>query len=610
MKLADPRLWLGCLSAAAVVYLVHRDIERTTPADLTSVHRREPDLAARDGCALCHGDGEVSLTQACLECHGTIGLQIEASHGLHGSLDPNVAQACAVCHSEHHGEDFAIVNERSFAIAGVPDVLAFDHGPVGFPMEGAHLELECNECHANAIEPVLERGETRFIGLDQDCAACHEDPHEGRMLRGCAECHGQEAFDLLTPFVHDERFPLEGSHANTGCLDCHAERTRHSVEALDRSGPPAEWRSCQDCHESPHRMAVAAAWARLVDMPVEESCEVCHPAAHETFRDAGDELTVSEHALTGFALETPHEDLTCNECHADQETDFFERYPGRRADQCWHCHGDPHRGYFANFTDDVVAASAVECRRCHLSTSFMELPETGFDHGRWTGFSIRGSHAQSACESCHPSTEAPDELGRSFGWASAHFGEVRGCVTCHVDPHQGSFDEESLPALVEGRSDCARCHDERSFRTAADRFDHALWTGFPLDAAHGEQSCSACHASLREPDPVGRTWQRAAGDSCASCHDNPHGGQFEVEGQTDCRRCHESTARFSELTFDHDRDSRFPLDESHESVACSACHRPSSPGGFGVVRYRPIGTECADCHGVNRGLKRLRGEFR
>ena len=34
---------------------------------------------------------------------------------------------CAMCHSEHHGAGFALVNRRSFAVAGVADVERFDH---------------------------------------------------------------------------------------------------------------------------------------------------------------------------------------------------------------------------------------------------------------------------------------------------------------------------------------------------------------------------------------------------------------------------------------------------------------------------------------------------
>ena len=85
-----------------------------------------------------------------------------------------------------------------------------------------------------------------------------------------------------------------------------------------------------------------------------------------------------------------------------------------------------------------------------------------------------------------------------------------------------------------------------------------------------------------------------------------HGGQFLVDGRTDCARCHAGAAgSFVELVFDHDRDARFPLDAAHELVACTACHREVQDGAERRVRYRPLGVECADCHGdQKRSLRR------
>ena len=86
---------------------------------------------------------------------------------------------------------------------------------------------------------------------------------------------------------------------------------------------------------------------------------------------------------------------------------------------------------------------------------------------------------------------------------------------------------------------------------------------------------------------------------CASMfHADPHAGQFEVEGETDCARCH-TDALASFLAFDHDRDARFALGEAHAGVECSACHPAREQGGKLVVRYRPVPSECFDCHGVH-----------
>ena len=115
-----------------------------------------------------------------------------------------------------------------------------------------------------------------------------------------------------------------------------------------------------------------------------------------------------------------------------------------------------------------------------------------------------------------------------------------GCASCHEDVHEGRFDASEHLLEVDGRSDCARCHSTASFRDASDDFDHARWTGWPLDGAHAAADCTSCHAPLRRPDAHGRTWARANGTDCASCHEGPHGDQFSA------RRRH-SVARVSRV---------------------------------------------------------------
>ena len=72
-----------------------------------------------------------------------------------------------------------------------------------------------------------------------------------------------------------------------------------------------------------------------------------------------------------------------------------------------------------------------------------------------------------------------------------------------------------------------------------------------------------------------------------------------MAGRTDCARCH---ADAGALLFDHQRDSRYALDASHEKLECAACHRPwPLPDGTTAIRYKPLGVECTDCHGPRGG---------
>lgn len=684
MKLASPRAWIALASATAVLLLAVVGSERNSPGALSAVHGRAEELDGGSNCSACHGGWFSGMTESCLECHADVGAQIEAREGLHGSLERAAVEGCARCHSEHHGPGFAVVNARSFAKAGVPDPEAFDHGLVGFDLGGAHVAIDCTDCHEHARTPVLPPGARRFLGLDQDCASCHEDPHEGRFEIACASCHGQETWTELYSLGHEQRLALVGGHGDVACRTCHAEGDDHSLEALGGRAAKPGSRACADCHESPHAAPFASGAAALLATEPGASCVRCHEAQHASFREPGLSIDAHLHAASGFPLELPHGEVACAGCHAAELATFAGRYPGRGADDCAACHedvhggqfdsgpfaaqgclgchertafephaftladhartalelegshadaaceacheresehaprafagtpsrcdachADAHEGYFERFAASRPAPPHGECARCHESTRFDEV--AGFDHGSWTSFAIAGAHEQGECTTCHATRPAADEAGRTFGRVEETFGPFEGCASCHEDVHRGGFDRTGAPARVEGREGCARCHGESSFRELPHGFDHELWTGYPLAGAHADAGCTACHAPLRRPDDEGRTWARAKGNACADCHADPHAGQFAVAGRTDCARCHESSERFL-LAFDHDRDARFALGVPHRGLACSACHLPWRDGEREVVRYRPLPTACADCHGEPEDvLMRKRG---
>jgi hypothetical protein len=657
VNVRSPGLWIGVFSLLAVLGVALVDMRQTSPGPLATAHGRVPELNGRAGCAECHGGLMGGMTQACLDCHAVVADQIELGDGLHGAVEAERARLCSLCHSEHHGAEFELVNRASFAQVGAPSVKEFDHGLVGWEMAGAHLELDCSECHENADLDVLPEGALRFIGLDQDCATCHEDSHQGALGRDCATCHGQEsATEDLHFSDHDRWLPLIGGHAEATCRDCHAAWTPRSLEVLRAGAGPERARGCLACHESPHDETFVERVAARVEQPRAQSCRTCHEAEHETFDDEDVEVSDELHACSGFQLIPPHEEVSCDACHAPEADGFPARYPGRSPWACVDCHDDPHdgqfgdgpfarvgciachaatrfephtfdvpkhertampltgahvetaceechrapssggprvfrgtgfrceschtdahRGFFGDFAAELAEMETGDCARCHGTGSF-DVPDELFDHGRWTDFPLRGAHAQAQCAACHRDSEEPDANGRTFGFV----GEVLdtyergvGCDGCHVDPHQGGFDDGLRPAVVDGREDCARCHDETSFRALPYGFHHGRWTGFQLGLAHGKLACSECHPPLRPADEHGR-----------------------IDGVADCGRCHDNNLQtFTENVFLHNRDSRFLLNEAHEALECSACHFPVSVGDREVIRYRPLGRECVDCHG-------------
>ncbi|TDJ69743.1 MAG: hypothetical protein E2O39_11140 [Planctomycetota bacterium] len=768
--LRNPRFWLPAASLGGVLWLLYMDLDRTSPGPITPTHAQVPELVDSSSCETCHGSFDGTLAEGCATCHVEIGADLADGTGFHGTLADVDAQDCGHCHGEHYGAEVRLVNDRSYALAGIADRTAYDHAPLNFTLAGRHAELACSDCHEHADARMLAPGEKRYLGLERACVACHEDVHEGRMARDCAACHGQvQPFAEVAVFAH-ARFVCEGSHDAADCAACHEPESDHSVEALASFDPPTDERACRDCHESPHSRAFTTRAGAPGPATEVESCGLCHAAVHDAFAGHPAAMPVELHGASGFELAAPHDQVACADCHgtaADAAlVDFADRYPGRGADECAACHTDVHGAQFDDIgflrgsgclacherhsfrpsTFDVaehaltsfelagshaaVACSTCHeqvhpdeprvfhgtpadcaschadahrgalvgaeegCAVCHAVTLFSEFRADAFDHDRFTSFELDGAHARAECESCHRPARQPDELGRTFGFASEVFGQpVDACATCHTDPHWGAFDSARLPGEVEGRAGCARCHLTESFREPAlESFDHESWTGYPLDGAHARAECDSCHRRSELPDELGRTFGRvhevfgqpvqdcrtchadphrgafadpelpaevsgrescsrchttesfrelwagafdhelwtgypiapfhastectdchapvvepggrqsfahAAGNSCSDCHADPHVGQFIVGGRTDCARCHLDAGG---LDFDHGRDTRFALDETHTPLECSACHIPwPIPGGEKAVRYKPLGIECSDCHGPEYG---------
>ncbi|MEW6072947.1 MAG: cytochrome c3 family protein [Planctomycetota bacterium] len=677
MKLPRPNLLLSAAALGAVLVLAGVDLRRTSPGPISRVHAQAAVLAADDGCAECHGRRAESMAAACAECHEEVTADIAAKRGLHGTLAGVAPEECATCHSEHRGEDFALAGARSFALAGIADPARFDHRSLDFDLGGRHLELACAECHPNAEAALLPPDARRFGGLLQACDSCHEDVHAGRIVRECADCHGQEhPFAEVAVFRHGRSFRAEGAHLEPGCRECHARDGAYAVEVLAGAGSPPADRACRDCHPSPHDPGFLRRLAGARGEREAASCASCHDAVHRSFAGHDSAMDPAAHPATGFPLDPPHDRATCADCHPlppeGSEGRFAARFPGRAAEDCRACHADPHGGQFdagpfaaedclgchaphsflppafdaarhartafplegshlavgcdrcherpaedsaaprrfrgtpgtcaachADAHRGLLAGGTAEgCAECHVATSFAAVDVAGFDHGARAGFVLDGAHATAKCEACHPRAATADAEGRRFGRVAALFpGPPERCETCHADAHHGVLAGADAPVEVDGREGCVRCHDRESF-AAVDRegFDHALWTGYPLAGVHAAVDCALCHPPLPRPGARRRTTMMAAGRACADCHVDPHAGQFARDGGTECARCHVLDGG---LSFDHQTDSRFPLDETHREIACAKCHVPwPLPGGSRAIRYRPLGLSCTDCHGV------------
>ena len=180
------------------------------------------------------------------------------------------------------------------------------------------------------------------------------------------------------------------------------------------------------------------------------------------------------------------------------------------------------------------------------------------------------------------------------------------CLTCHTALGQRIADGKGLHARADHRA-CERCHVEHQGRAfdlvfwgkeGKAAFDHAL-TGFTLEGRHARVACETCHDGRRVQNQAaiargGANLSRTflgLGTACASCHADPHAGQFAKRG---CVDCHSQDQWKPPSRFDHAR-SAFPLTGAHGKVACAGCHPAAAPGKPQRFKGTPFAT-CASCH--------------
>jgi hypothetical protein len=543
----------------------------------------------------------VHSTLACTDCHRHAEVEL-LEEGQKRFL--GLQQACASCHADPHR------GAMRFACATCHGQDTFEQRAVPsheqwLPLAGAHAHVDCRQCHAADSAHALEKLQPGDRARARQCADCHEAPHSERFLGGnakaaslpakavCVTCH-----DLTLPRFTDPRvtvapeqhvhggFPLQAPHDKVGCAGCH---TPGASWAQRHPGRHAD--DCKSCHSDPHGGQFATG------PYADAGCIGCHSRTtfepHQFDRD--------HHARTALPLDGKHAELECKECHADPASEDVPRRFHGTPNRCEGCHDDAHHGAFAHAAAKLQAQPRGTCAQCHGTDAFGRLEHARFDHRDWTGFPIDGAHSQIECTDCHARSDVPDAFGRRFGRIPRHGASFGGCPTCHGDPHDGVFDRERMPADVAGRTGCERCHDTASFRALPHGFDHAAFTGFPLSGRHGELQCAACHPPLGTASTTGRTQGKARGAACVDCHQDPHQGQFDRLGRTDCNKCHKNTGAFATLSFRHNLDSIFPLGDQHAKVPCASCHKPETINGAKVVRYKPLPTDCASCHGRVEG---------
>lgn len=547
-----------------------------------------------DNCATCHPDHRgrdfelIRIVESDFD-HDATGFPLRQAHAEAACADchteagtwEGLSTECVSCHTDPHGAE-----QSSRSLLGACEdchdagdwhalplpVGLFDHNDpedADYPLEFAHSEVACQECHP----------ESRFVPIaSESCEDCHGDTHTVNFRQGCEECHERPDTWLVQRFEHIRTgFAIEGLHARLDCESCHGTRPARSP------GKPL----CATCHEDVHRRQFGAT-----------DCGTCHTVFH-----AGFAIPDFDHDQTHFPLVGEHRNIGCEPCHGDGRNAV---YRGIEHDDCDSCHTDAHEGRY----------EPTRCERCHTPEAFerlhfdhddTEFPHTGSHVGlecdkchtenRWTGFAFRscvdchgeaspheGKMDRDRCSDCHQTTAFADiafdhKVGTGFDLHPQHSNQA--CGTCHEQMVDFRGNERACsechdkPSPTHYDGACGDCHPASHWAPGElGGRDHAI-TGFALHGAHGLLPCEDCHDAGQ---PRGLTQGR-----CVTCHteDDPH--RHGLGNQ--CEDCHVSATWFR-TRFRHTLTG-FPLRGSHRLAACEDCH---AQGYIGTPR------QCWRCH--------------
>jgi len=198
-------------------------------------------------CNLCHSQGFVGTSTACVACH---------LKDYNSTTDPVHATAgfssdCQTCHTETTWK-----------------TSSFNHNTAtSYPLTGAHRTVaSCNLCHSKG-----------YAGISTACVSCHLSEYNtttnpahatAQFPTTCETCHNTTTWTTST-FNHDTQyFPIySGRHRGqwTTCSQCHTNPANFAVF------------SCLTCHEHNKTSMDAAHRGRSGYVYNSNNCLSCHP---------------------------------------------------------------------------------------------------------------------------------------------------------------------------------------------------------------------------------------------------------------------------------------------------------------------------------------------
>lgn len=406
-------------------------------------------------CSSCHDGNTTSAVQECFACHE------ENYNSAKDHLAQKFPQECQLCHTSVNWTE-----------------TSFNHDLTSFPLTGAHVNSDCNACHASG-----------YAGTSMECSSCHQtnfdnstNPNHGAsgISLQCASCHSTVAW-VPSTFSHTETgFELVGAHVTVDCSECHSINTSNATP------------ECFACHEDGYNNA-----EDHLAQNYPKECEVCHNTVNWL------EATF-DHSVTNFPLTGAHVNSDCSECHVSG-------YSGTST-ECSSC----HQIDFDNSTNPNHKSLGLSttCSTCHTTDPNWE-PASFPNHNNY--YQLLGAHATIAnnCIDCHNSdyNNTPTD-----------------CFGCHESDYNGTTDPSHTSAQFS--TDCETCHSVNAWSPST--FDHDSQY-FPIySGKHRNEwnQCSECHTIQNNYSLF----------SCIDCHEHSNKSEVDNDHNEVNNYVYESTA--------------------------------------------------------------------
>ena len=335
-------------------------------------------------CSQCHINGNYSITDtSCASCH----LKDYQTASNPNHIQAGFPQTCQSCHTTTNW------------------TASFDHSSTGFALTGAHVPLQCAQCHVNGNYS-LTTGACSSCHLKDFQTATNPNHVQAGFPQTCDSCHSTTSWSGAT-FDHSSTgFPLTGAHTPLQCSQCHVNNNYNLTST-----------ACSSCHLTDFNGTTNP---NHVTAGFPQQCELCHSTTTWT-------QSTFNHNNTPFPLTGAHTTTPCANCHVNNN---YTTVPT----DCYSCHKADYQS--TTNPNHAAAGFPTTCGTCHSTTNWLNAT---FNH---TWFPTSHGGANGVCTTCH--TNSSDY-------------SVFQCTNCHAKTQTDS-NHRGVRNYVYSSPSCYQCH--------------------------------------------------------------------------------------------------------------------------------------------------------